>query len=355
MTELIYEQFYKDYLEEFLSPYGQLVMPKRVFVEAQEIDLYIPSGQEETNFTSLDTLEEPASPPEPSSFEKGYLKEVLSPYGQVVSKHLPADIIEIDLYFIPSETKETNFKALGFLGEIASPPRHSLFEAFHNPVTESDICNCLLKTLSLLNELRESKGENAEDDTDILNKLWILTPTASDEVLEGFNAAEKKDGMPGVYCLGEIFSTGIIVIDRLPEIPETLWLRLLGRSEVQHRAIDELEALPVNSPLRASASRLLINLQKNLEAREDLEPTDTELIMRLAPLYQQDQELAIQQGIQQGERLVIENLLRVRFGAIDPELLSTIDPMLALTPEEFTPLLLQLSREELVARFAKDS
>jgi hypothetical protein len=134
---------------------------------------------------------------------------------------------------------------------------------------------------------------------------------------------------------------------------------LLGRSRVQQPALDELAALPINHPLRASANRLLINLQKNLAARQDLERTDTELIMRLAPLYQQDQEQAIQQGIQtgiqQGERLVIENLLRTRFGAIDPELLSTIDPMLALTPEVFTPLLLQLSREELVARFAQES
>ncbi len=67
---------------------------------------------------------------------------------------------------------------------------------------------------------------------------------------------------------------------------------------------------------------------------------------------QQGIQQGIQTGIQQGERLVIENLLRARFGGLDPELLSTIDPMLALTPEVFTPLL-QLSREELVARFVR--
>ena len=141
---------------------------------------------------------------------------------------------------------------------------------------------------------------------------------------------------------------------------------LVGRTAVRPYIVlnlDELEALPINAPLRASANRLLINLQKNLEARKDLERTDTELIMRLAPLYEQDQEKAIQQGIeqgiqqgiQQGKRLAIEYLLRTRFGELDPELLSTIEPILALTPEEYSPLLLQLSREELVARFDKDS
>ncbi|MEH2372094.1 hypothetical protein [Nostoc sp.] len=73
--------------------------------------------------------------------------------------------------------------------------------------------------------------------------------------------------------------------------------------------------------------------------------------MRLTPLYQQDREQAKQQGIQQGERLVVENLLKVRFGEINNELQEIIEPLLALPPEEFTPLLLQLSREELINRF----
>lgn len=74
--------------------------------------------------------------------------------------------------------------------------------------------------------------------------------------------------------------------------------------------------------------------------------------MRLAPLYQQDREQAVQQGIEQGERLVVENLLKVRFGELDNELQAIISSLLALPPEEFTPLLLQLSREELIARFS---
>lgn len=77
--------------------------------------------------------------------------------------------------------------------------------------------------------------------------------------------------------------------------------------------------------------------------------------MRLEPLYQQDREQAKQEGIQQGERLVVENLLQVRFGLLDKELSAIIEPVLALSPEEFTPLLMQLSREELIARFGGQS
>ena len=77
--------------------------------------------------------------------------------------------------------------------------------------------------------------------------------------------------------------------------------------------------------------------------------------MRLPQLYQQDREQAIQEGIRQGierERTrMIEDLLTVRFGSIDEELAVIIEPIMALAPQELILLLMQLSREELLARF----
>ncbi len=80
---------------------------------------------------------------------------------------------------------------------------------------------------------------------------------------------------------------------------------------------------------------------------------------RLAQLEQQGIEQGIPQGIEQGiqrgipqgMRLVVENVLRARFGELDAELSALIDSILTFPPEEFTPLLLQLSREELLSRF----
>lgn len=155
--------------------------------------------------------------------------------------------------------------------------------------------------------------------------------------------------------MGKVLSekcTAIVALHQLPRIPETLWLRIIGRGNVQKQAIDELEALPPTNPLRKAALELLYNLQQNLQFTQSQDEDDRELVMRLAPLYQQDREQATQQGIEQGERLVVENLLKVRFGEWDNELQAIISSLLALPPEEFTPLLLQLSREELIARFS---
>ncbi|MBD2197104.1 MULTISPECIES: hypothetical protein [Calothrix] len=81
--------------------------------------------------------------------------------------------------------------------------------------------------------------------------------------------------------------------------------------------------------------------------------------MRLSPIYEQklaeSKQAGIQEGIQQGvnaeRRRVIENLLRIRFGVLNDDLTRIIEPLSLLSPEEFTPLLLQLSPQELIDRF----
>ncbi|MBD2204315.1 hypothetical protein H6G33_15150 [Calothrix sp. FACHB-1219] len=81
--------------------------------------------------------------------------------------------------------------------------------------------------------------------------------------------------------------------------------------------------------------------------------------MRLSPIYEQklaeSKQAGIQAGIQQGvnveRRRVIENLLRIRFGVLNDDLTKIIEPLSLLSPEEFTPLLLQLSPQELIERF----
>jgi hypothetical protein len=83
----------------------------------------------------------------------------------------------------------------------------------------------------------------------------------------------------------------------------------------------------------------------------DLTEDDQELIMNLTEAYQEARAQAVQEGVEQERRQVVENLLRFRFGEVDEELSRVVDSLLQLSPEEFTPLCLQLSREELLTRF----
>ncbi len=315
-------------------------------------------------------------------FAKDYLEELLQPLGKIeTSKTVPAEIREIDVYFAPSSQPTTDTIQLGLLGQLAEKP--ALIEPFRNAVKISEMRSCMNKLFYIIADIeRQNKRDNIPTQEDDLPKLWILSPTASTTILDGFKASlDEENWGAGVHFLGDYLKTVIIAIHQLPCTPETLWLRLLGKGRVQQRAIEELEALPQNNPLRDKAIDLLLSLKTQIEIRQNPEEEDRELLMNLSPIYlerlaaakqegrnegiQQGRNEGIQQGrnegIQQGRnegiqnerRTIIENLLRARFGSVDDELEAIIQPLLALTPEEFSPLLIQLSREELISRFIR--
>ncbi len=289
-------------------------------------------------------------------FAKDYLKELLQPLGEVeTSRKVASEITEIDVYFVPSSQPNIDKIELGLLGRLAD--KKALFEPYRNAVKISEIRSCMKKVFYLISEIeREDKRNEIPTVEDELPKVWILTPTASTAILDSFNAIPDEENWgKGIYFLGESAKTAIVVIHQLPRISETLWLRLLGKGNVQKQAINELQTLSPDNPLRAKAIDAVLSLRSILEItqnqNQNIDEEDRELVMALSPIYLQQLEQAKQKGVQQGVREVIENLLQVRFGSDNAELNSIIEPISRLSPQEFTPLLLQLSREELLNRF----
>ncbi len=76
--------------------------------------------------------------------------------------------------------------------------------------------------------------------------------------------------------------------------------------------------------------------------------------MTLSKAYLEWKETTLQQGVQQERRHTVENFLRVRFGALDEDLLAVVQPFAELPAQEYAALLLRLanlSREALLAKF----
>jgi hypothetical protein len=272
-------------------------------------------------------------------FAKDYLEELLKPYGEVkASSRVAGEVREIDVLFSPSTEQSANLETLGLLGKFADLP--AILEPFRNAASKEEICDCLLKLLEVRGALqRKANRNNTSLIESTIPKLWILTPTASAPLLAGFNVNQKSDWLPGIYFLGENLRSAIVAIHQLPRISETLWLRILGRGKVQQQAIDELEALSSNHPFRRATLELLYNLQQNLAMSQIEESDDRELIMRLAPLYQQDRELARQEGqvegIKQGEERLILRQLNRRFGKIET---SVVEQIRGLSTEQLEGL-----------------
>ncbi len=298
-------------------------------------------------------------------FAKQYLTELLTPHGQVeVSRELTSEVRQVDIWFLPTASTSKAPQEIGLLGQMASTA--CLLEPFRNATGIMAVRNCLLKLFALYSDLQRKarREQNPISETD-LPCLWILSPSCSAQLLNGFSAklSDSGDWVAGVYFLPEWFNTALVAINQLPVTEETLWLRILGRDKTQSQAINELVALPDGHPLRRNILEILANWRikiDKIEESEDLTEDERELIMNLSPAYLRWREETLEQGREQGkeqgnlegQRLMVENLLAGRFGTVDLELSRTIEPLMQLPITDRTQVLLNLSRQELLERFA---
>jgi hypothetical protein len=265
-------------------------------------------------------------------FAKDYLEELLKDYGEVkASEKVSGEIKEIDVLFTPAKQQTSKLQILGLLGRLAENP--AIIEPYRNPASSDEICDCILKLLEVKASLRrEAKANKIKLQESEIPKLWILTPTISETRLSSFGTIQKEGWLSGVHFLADAMRSAIVAIHQLPQTPETLWLRLLGRGSVQSQAIIELQALPLDHPYQKATLELVYNLRENLRVNQELETDDRELIMRLEPLYQRNREQAKeegrqegkQEGKQEGEKNLILRLLHRRIGEIDSLLIERI-------------------------------
>jgi hypothetical protein len=285
-------------------------------------------------------------------FAKDFLEELLTPLGRVkINTQVRDEARFVDVLFTPEiPSQDPN---LGLLGKIALS-NTTLFEPFSTQPTRTDIRNCFLKLFAVIAaSQRQAKRQRRKLPEDSLAHLWIISPSANQSMWAELEVKLDLENWPsGVYFFQKCFRGALIAVNELPVTAETLWLRILGRGETQRQAISELLALPESNSLRQNTLKLITNWRIVLiQQTGNLSEDEQELIMNLSQAYQQWEETTKQQGVQQGQRLVVENLLRFRFGTVDEELSRVVDSLLQLSAEEFTPLCLSLSREELLARF----
>jgi len=180
-------------------------------------------------------------------FSKQYLEELLSPFGEVnISQEIPGEARQVDVFFVPDHQNRDR-QTLGILGQITAKP--CLLEPFRHQPTPTDIRNCLLKLfLTLADYQRQAKRDKIKLPETQLPTLWILTSTASPKLLKNFKAAPLPNWPEGIYFLGESLRTAIIALNQLPVTPDTLWLRILGKGKTQQQAIDELLTFAPDQP-----------------------------------------------------------------------------------------------------------
>ncbi len=97
--------------------------------------------------------------------------------------------------FQPTSFEGEYVQSLGLLGKMAATP--AIIEPFRNPVTADGIFSCVVKLLNSRAEFwRQANRENRRLEERQLPRLWMLTPTASELLLNnlGFRIPEESEG-----------------------------------------------------------------------------------------------------------------------------------------------------------------
>jgi hypothetical protein len=82
----------------------------------------------------------------------------------------------------------------------------------------------------------------------------VLAVNCGDKLLNLCDATPLTEYGEGVYELSKFLRMGIVVIDRLPDGEDTLWLKMLGDKDSARRAFGEIEQL---SPTRREKNDII--------------------------------------------------------------------------------------------------
>jgi len=134
----------------------------------------------------------------------------------------------------------------------------------------------------------------------------------------------------------------------------------MSKGRIQDDAIEELILLQETDPKRANALNLLTSWRINIELTGQLTTEEERTLMALSQAYLAWEKQTVRRGLEQGlgqglkqeRRSAIESLMQLRYGAIDESLQAIIPQMLNLSSPDYTALLLQSSKSELIAHFS---
>ena len=162
--------------------------------------------------------------------------------------------------------------------------------------------------------------------------LWLLCAGRPDAVLAGAEWVPLEGHPHGFYALRTVEPVRIVVLPELPRTSQTLFLRLMARANILKNALDELIALPAQSPLRRLALPMLVAFRLDLLQRGLLpQDQEQEFVMHILEhsknVLEEFKEQVLAEGEARGEALTLGRVLSRRLGRpiTDVELHALLD------------------------------
>jgi hypothetical protein len=190
----------------------------------------------------------PMSPYQDDDFSKAYTTSLYQTKGTVnINVRVKSDEnLEVDLLFISNlENQAWETEDLGLFDHLMRVHPTIFVEHYSGYLKPQHVIRCVTRyDLYSSGEEKEAKKRNEIFTEEQKPFTWILTTGCSKKLLQSFGAIQDEELGAGVYRLPTGLNMGIVVIKDLPETPETLWLRGLGKDRILTRAFENIRELP---------------------------------------------------------------------------------------------------------------
>jgi hypothetical protein len=245
-------------------------------------------------------------------FAKKLLRRTLESEGTFTAEmEVSPDAQRFDGYFVPHRTHAARRRDL--LDRLTT--RACAFEAFRGAPGPAEIEGCIRKILNARHVLALSRPAKP------LPSLWILCAGDPRTGLAYTGATAKQGFARGVYQAPAVLHTGVVVLSRLPETPNTLILRLMGSGRVLQRALSELERLPDDARERHVALPALLEYRVALLAQPTRTPEDEEFLMDTQDIVQQLKDEGRHEAMQNS----LLTIYRTRFGSVPRKVRAAVE------------------------------
>jgi hypothetical protein len=180
-----------------------------------------------------------------------------------------------------------------------------MLEAFHDAPSIDDVIDCLRKLHNWRHLLRleaEKAGGKADEITPC---VWMVSAGVPETVLKRFGLAPEPGWPQGIYFAVEGLDLRLVVIPHLPETPDTLLLRLMGKDKVMLRALAEVRALPPTSWIHQHARGAVVEYCAVLgKGAGVLTPEQQEVVVTGQEMLRNAREEGRQEAFQKAQEML---------------------------------------------------
>jgi hypothetical protein len=260
-------------------------------------------------------------------FGKSLAGVLLEQYARVELEHEVQHAAQsVDIAFEP-DGRVPEAPLGGWLERIAVAGP-GVIECFSHTVRPDEVRSCIYKRDGLyLARLQRARKDRLPRPA--LPHLWITTAGRPRDLLHAYEAEPLAGWPPGFWSLRRGDALRVVVLSELPQEPDTLALRLMGRGATLRQALLECAALPPGHPLQRRLQPLLVAFRPHIlqdpYLRRESHMNVLEEVQAMYERWEREtidrgrkegQRQGQRQGRKQGEAMALLRLLGRRFGAL---------------------------------------